>query len=85
MERRGKGGKNPLGIICRHMTSLGRVAEVVRGQAGTYAILPRIKICRDLRTFWRSLGKKSAIFGQKQCFLGKKCTITWYILHILLS
>ena len=21
--------------------------------------------------------------GQKQCFLGKKCTITWYILHIL--
>ena len=27
----------------------------------------------------------SAFLGQKQCFLGKKCTITWYILHISLS
>ena len=27
-----------------------------------------IKICRDLRTFWETLGKKSAILGQKQCF-----------------
>ena len=53
--------------------------------AWTYAILSQIKICRDLRTFWRSLGKKSAFLGQKQYFLGKKCTITWYILHILLS
>ena len=47
--------------------------------------MSRIKICRDLRTFWRSLGKKSAFLGQTQCFLGKMCTITWYILHILLS
>ena len=31
------------------------------------------------------MGNKSAFLGQKQCFLGKKCTITWYILHILLS
>ena len=23
--------------------------------------------------------------GQKQCFFGKKCTITWYILHIILN
>ena len=29
--------------------------------------------------------KRSAFLGQKQCFLGKKCTITWYILHFLLS
>ena len=49
------------------------------------AILSQIKICRDLRSFWRSLGKKSAFLGQKQCFLGKKCTITWYILHIILN
>ena len=42
-------------------------------------------LCRDLRTFWRSLGKKSAFWGEKQCFLGMKCTITWYTLHILLS
>ena len=27
---------------------------------------------------------KIVFFDQKQCFLGKKCTITWYILHILL-
>ena len=45
--------------------------------------------CRELRfvaiytlfgDFW---AKKSAFLGQKECFLGKKCTITWYILHIL--
>ena len=47
--------------------------------------LSRIKICCNLRTFWRSLGKNSAFLGQKQCFMGKKCTITWYVLHILLS
>ena len=29
--------------------------------------------------------KKVPCFGQKQCFLGKKCTITWYILHISLK
>ena len=45
----------------------------------------RINICRELRTFWRSLGKRSVFLGQKQCFLGKKCPITGYILHISLS
>ena len=30
------------------------------------AILSRIKICRDLRTFWRSLGKKSAFLWNKK-------------------
>ena len=44
-------------------------------EARTYAILSGINICRDLRTFFRSLGKKSAFLGQKQCFLGKKCTM----------
>ena len=29
--------------------------------------------------------KNVPFLGQKQCFLGKNCTITWYILHILLS
>ena len=28
--------------------------------------------------------KKSTCLGQKQCFLGKKCTITWHIVHIIL-
>ena len=33
------------------------------------AILSRIKICRDLRTFWRSLGKKSAFLWNKKKWL----------------
>ena len=30
-------------------------------------------IFHDLSTFWKPLGIKSALLGQKQCFLGKKC------------
>ena len=47
--------------------------------------------CRKLRfvaiyaLFLEIIGHKKCLFGYKQCFLGKKCTITWYILHILLS
>ena len=47
--------------------------------------------CREFRfvaisaLFGDLWAKKSAFLGQKQCFLGKKCTITWYILHISLS
>ena len=40
---------------------------------------------RNLSTFWMTLGKKGVFLGQKQCFSGKKCTITWYMLQILLS
>ena len=70
-----------------------RVSEVVRGHRGP---LPKsldsdenfkpqhTLFCRDLRTFWKSLDKKVPFFGQKQCFFGKKWTITWYILHIIL-
>ena len=32
-----------------------------------------------------NLWAKKCLLGQKQCFLGKKYTITWYILHISLS
>ena len=38
-----------------------------------------------LRTKFDLWAKKRAFLGQKQCFLGKKCTITWYILHVLRS
>ena len=31
-------------------------------------------IFHDLSTFWKPLGKKSALLGQKQCFLSKMCT-----------
>ena len=30
-------------------------------------------------------GQKSAFWGQQQCFLGKKCIITYFILHIILN
>ena len=35
--------------------------------------------------FLEIFGQKKCLFCQKQCFLDKKCTITWYIFHILLS
>ena len=41
--------------------------------------------CCDLRTFGKTLGQKSLFFGQKQCLFGKKCSITWYILNIILN
>ena len=40
--------------------------------AGTYAILLQIKICRNLLTFWRSLGKKKCQIGSKTVFLGQE-------------
>ena len=43
----------------------------------TYAILSRyIKICRDLRTFWKTLCKKGLSWV-------KKCPFTWYIIYKL--
>ena len=65
-----------LGCSGLYCTVLGctRVAEVV----STY----------DLSRFTHFLeifGQKSALLGPKQCFLGKNCTIIWYILHISLS
>ena len=40
-----------------------------------------IKICGDLRTIWKTLGKTSVLLGQKLYILGKKCTITLYIAY----
>ena len=48
--------------------------------AWTYAILSQIKICRDLRTFWRSLGKKKCLFGSKTVFLGQE--VHYYMVYI---
>ena len=39
-----------------------------------------IKVCRDLRTFWRSLGKKKCLFGSKTVFLGQE--VHYYIVYI---
>ena len=44
----------------------------------TYAILSRIKISRDLLTFWRSLGKRSAFFWVKTVLLGQE--VHYYII-----
>ena len=43
--------------------------------------------CRELRfvAIYALFGEKCPFLDQKQCFLGKKCTSTWYILHISLS
>ena len=77
-----------------------RVAEVAREHGGhPPKSLDSDKIfkpdhtlfCRESRfvaiyaLFGDLWATKSAFLGQKQCFLGKKCTITWYILHILMS
>ena len=48
----------------------------------TYAILSQYK---DMSGITHFLGPKKCLWGQKQCFLGKRCTITWYVLHIILS
>ena len=41
-----------------------------------------IKICRDLRTFWKSLGKKSVVFWSKTVFLGQE---VHYYMHIIIE
>ena len=35
----------------------------------------------DLCIFWKTFAKKRAFFGSKQCVMGKKCTIPWYIAY----
>ena len=43
-----------------------------------------IKTCGNLRTFWETLVFGLCSFWSKTVFfLGKKCTIMWYILHII--
>ena len=73
---------------------IARVAEVARAPKSLDSdekFKPEHTLfCRELRfvaiyALFGDLWAKSAFLGQKQCFLGKKCTITWYILHISLS
>ena len=74
-----------------------RVAEVVRGHGGPLPksldsdenFKPdHTLFCRKLRfveiyaLFGDLWAKTVPYLGQKQCFLGKKCIISWYILHI---
>ena len=66
-----QGGRSCAGAWVAHAEKFGLGRKF---EARTYAILSRIKI---YALFWRSLGKKSSFLGQKQCFLGNKCTITW--------
>ena len=35
--------------------------------------------------FWKTLSRHIVFWGQEQCFLGKKITIAWCILHIILN
>ena len=43
--------------------------------------LSRIKICRDLRTFWRSLGQKKCLFGSKTVFLEQE--VHYYMVYCI--
>ena len=77
----------------------GRVAEVAQGQGrpppksldSDENFKPEHTLfCCELRivaiyALFGNLWAKKCLLGQKQCFLGKKYTITWYILHISLS
>ena len=100
IEKYFEGGQGGIWKFLMQKYKSHRVAEVVRGHGGPPLksldsdenFKPEHKLfCCELRfvaiyvLFWRSFGKKSAFLGQKQCFLGKKCTITWYILHISLN
>ena len=76
-----------------------RVAEAARGDGGPPPknldsdenFKPKhILFCCKLRfvAIYALLGDiwaKKCLFESKTVFLGQKCTITWYILHILLS
>ena len=50
-----------------------------------YAILSRYLELSRSKHFLGKFGQKSFFCCQKQCFLGKKSTISWYILHIILN
>ena len=39
-----------------------------------------IMICCNLRTFWKTMDKRKALLGQKQCFLGK--IVPYDMVHI---
>ena len=65
------------------------MAEVARGHGGPPPksldsdenFRPeQIKICRDLRTFWISLGQKKCLFGSKTVFLGQE--VHYYMVYI---
>ena len=86
--------------MCVGVSYSDRVAEVVQGHgvpppksldSGENFKPEHTLFCRELRfvaiyaLFGDIFGKKVPFLGQKQCFIGKKCTIAWYTLHILLS
>ena len=74
------------------MQVLTRVAEVVRKTkilspnihyyATNILFCNDIKICRDLRTFRKTLGNNSAFLGQKQCFSLRQ-EVHYYMVCIL--
>ena len=70
-----------------------RVAEVVQRHevwTGTKILSPNI--CYIVAILWfvviyaplEDSGQKKCSFGAKQCFLGKKCPITWLVMSCLL-
>ena len=84
-------GKNTNKVELKHR----RMAEVVQRHEGPspkslesgenfkplHTLFCRdIKICRDLRTFWKSLGKKNAFFWSKTVFLVQE--VHYYMIYL---
>ena len=81
---------------CFFFEKLFRVVEVVWRHEGpspkiwswTKTLSPNIRYFVTILRFvainalFGNLWTKNCFLGQKQCFMGKKCTITLYILHI---
>ena len=76
------------GHLIKNVLLMSRVAR----HGGTGAPAENLRpehtlFCGELRfvAIYALFGEKCPFLDQKQCFLGKKYTITWYILHISLS
>ena len=99
IEKYFEGGQGGIWKFLMQKYKSHRVAEVVRGHGGPPLksldsdgnFKPKHKLfCRELRfvkiyALFGNLWAKKCLLGQKQCFMSKKCTITWYILHVLPS
>ena len=74
-----QGGRSCMGAQVAPAEKFGLLTKILRPN------IRKLKFVAIYALFGDLWAKKNAFLGQKQCFLGKKCTITWYILHVLLS
>ena len=60
-----------------------RVAEVAQRPKGPSP--KSVNFDGNFKTYYKLFCRDIKIHGNLQCFLGKKCTITWYKVHIIPS